>query len=282
MNAALVDRCVSRADRLEVFPPVAVRVKEVAEDDRSSLTQLERVVGMDPALAAQVLRVANSPFYGLSREVASLRQAILVLGFRATRDLALALALASSGRAAGPFGRSLWWHAVRSGVAMRELAALSQQAEPQDAFVVGLLHDIGQFVLLATEPRVYGGLLGAVDGEHARLLVAERAAFGVTHPEVGAAALARWQVPERVVSAVATHGDEAPRGAVARLVAEADRWERLLRTGDREGAIRVGTALGARSDAVEVAIDRFNAELSAWGPAAGPSGINHARRDDPG
>ena len=103
-----VEQALRNVRALHVFPRVAERVRRVVDDQRSSLIELEEVVAMDPALAGQLLRVANSPFYGLSRRVSTIRQAILILGFQQTRDLALALALASVRRGLGQTGELLW------------------------------------------------------------------------------------------------------------------------------------------------------------------------------
>jgi HD-like signal output (HDOD) protein len=250
-----------------VFPLVALRVREVVADDRSSLAQLERVVSLDPALSAQVLRVANSSFYGLSRDVSTVRQAILVLGFRATRDLSLALALASSGRASGDLGRALWWHALRTGVAARELSMVLPEVDPGEALVVGLLHDLGQFILLATEPRAYRSLWSPDSEDHGRLLAAERQVFGAHHAEVGAAALRMWLLPEVIARAVEAHGEVEGTPLSAR-VSIAERFERALDDGDREEALRVAVDGGVARERANAVIDRFDEEMSQWAQGA--------------
>ena len=153
-----IERTLRRADELAMFPRVAEIVRQVVDDPSTSLVDLERAVAMDTTLSAQVLKLANSAFFGLQRDVASLRQALLVLGFRATRDLTLGLAAMSVGRGEEPVRYMIWQKSMRSAVAARVIAPAAGW-DRGEAFVAGLLHDIGQLVLLELHPNLYFALL---------------------------------------------------------------------------------------------------------------------------
>lgn len=268
-----IDRILERADRLGVFPLVAMRVREVVGDSRSSLGHLERVVSMDPALVGQLLRLANSPCYGLARQVSSVRQAILVLGFRATRDLSLALSVAGLGREVGEAGQALWRHSVRAGTAARVLAPYVH-VPAGEATVAGMLHNVGQHLLLVVDPDGYGRISGHVDGVHRTHWERER--YGVSAEQLGVAALRRWGLPAIIVEGVRWVG--APKGAptsearrLAGVVVAGRLLERSLE-GRRpatvlDEALRRGPVLegfgGAEID-LEALAHAFETELAGW------------------
>ncbi len=189
---------------LEAFPTAAVRIREVADDPDTSLLDLERAVQVDPAVSATVLRVANSAFYGLPRSVSTIRDALLILGFEATRDLALSVALFSGLRNGSPAREQVWRSAIRTGTASRLLATRSVPAEARHLFVAGLLHEVGLLILIKQFGPRYEERLRALHGrpEHRDW---ETTTFGWDHVALGAACLARWQLPEPIVGAVRWH-----------------------------------------------------------------------------
>ena len=209
-----------RVEGLDLFPAQAARVQAVADDRGASLDDLERVVGTDPALSAAVLRLANSAFFGLRRRVGDLRQAILVLGFRATRDLALALALSALGRSQHPLRTELWDQALRGAAAARAIASRTHGAvTPGDAFVAALLRDLGRVLLLELEGAPYGD----IEDTGAGLVATELVTYAVDHAELGAACLGRWGIPPATCDAVGAHHAASPASALAAVVWLADR-----------------------------------------------------------
>lgn len=202
-----IERFLSRADGLQVFPTVAARIQAVVENPNSSLTDLERAVSMDPALSAKVLKVANSPFYGLKRAVGSLRQALLMMGFWATRNLALALVMHSIGRPNRPKRKDLWYHSIRCAVAARKLAQTPVQGDPQEVFVLGLLHDIGKLILLELDEEHYLPILLKADSDETTLVESELDALTYSHADLGAACLERWNLPKDYILTVQCHHD---------------------------------------------------------------------------
>ncbi len=226
MNAARavdpLESMLARVADLDLFPAQAARVQAVADDRGASLGDLERVVGTDPALSAALLRLANSAFFGLRRQVGDLRQAILVLGSRATRDLALALALSGLGRSQHPLRARLWDQALRGATAARAIASFTHGAvNAGDAFVAALLRDLGRVLLLELEGDAYGD----IERDGAGLLAVERAAYAVDHAELGAACLGRWGIPAATCAAVGAHHAARADSALAAVVWLADSAE---------------------------------------------------------
>jgi putative nucleotidyltransferase with HDIG domain len=200
-----IERALEKVDQLGVFPAVAERIRQTADDPKSTLHDLEQVVALDPNLSGQMLRVANSPFYGMNRRVGSLKQAIFILGFQATRDMAMALAMLSMDRSSTPEMNGLWSHAIRSGVAGRLIAENLGWRDSSVTFVGSLLHDIGKFLLYAVDEVGYGKMLALHPHGGDELLKLEQTRFSFDHCELGAACLADWNLPNSMVEAVRAH-----------------------------------------------------------------------------
>jgi len=107
----------SGAEELGLFHPTAARIHEVASEPVAEVQDLARAVAMDPLLAARLLKLANSPFYGRNKKITTLKHAIGVLGFRTTRDLAIAMCVGGKAEKAGDEARAIWKHSMRTGTA---------------------------------------------------------------------------------------------------------------------------------------------------------------------
>lgn len=213
---------IKAAGELGALPPSAQEIQRIANDPTASLAELAQAVTMDPLLTAKVLKFANSAHYGLSRQVSDLKQAVAVLGMRTVRDVSIGMAIASQaasviGDEAIPFLE----HAGATAVIGSMLEARGTQ-RAQDAFVAGLLHDIGILVLMAAHGQKYQTLLFKFPREDERLVFAERLAFGFCHGELGAECLDLWGLPGRVVHAVRHHHDSRPRDPAVALLVMAD------------------------------------------------------------
>ena len=204
-NNTEIQRTLRRADDLAMFPRVATRIREVVDNPETSLVDLEAAVAMDSTLSAQVLKLANSAFFGLPRSVASLNQALLILGFQATRDTTLAIATMSIGRTEDPTRLHIWQRALRAAAAAQMFSSKIGWAGPE-AFVAGMLHNIGTLILLELHPYLYEDILHFASTPN-HLVETERTTFSFDHAQLGAAALERWHLPERTVSAVRHHHD---------------------------------------------------------------------------
>jgi len=203
---------LDRLEALQVFPDVAVRIHEVVKDSQSTLEDMEKAMSMDPALAARLLKVANSSFYGLNRSVPTVRRAVQLLGFFATRDLAMALAVGSMGRRSTLTGRAVWEHSVIAGIAARRVVDFRTRLDASQAFIGGLLHDIGVIMMLTLVGEPYEVLVKSTRLDGDRLTRAERSRFGFDHAALGGACLRRWELPEPICDGVEHHHVEQQPG----------------------------------------------------------------------
>jgi HD-like signal output (HDOD) protein len=249
---------LARADDLGVFPPAAIRILRVVDDPRTNLVDLEKAVSLDPVLTAQVLKVANSAYFGLARTVGSLRQALFVLGFRTVRSMALSLAAMTMGASEGPWRRRVWRRSIRTCHAMRHLGGHVDWDDYSEPFAVGLLHKMGMLLMLVLEEKPYVDMLERLRWGSTELLESESHFFGFDHIQLGAACLERWNLPEEVCLAV--RHQERPdtltnpdTKLLAQLLWLATRLERRLST--QEGADTIAAAIATTPVAQELGLN---------------------------
>jgi putative nucleotidyltransferase with HDIG domain len=201
---SLRQRLLDEVTRLPVGQDAGVRLLWLLADDDSDAASIGRVVETDPALTLQVLRIANSPFYGLSRQVSSARQAVTVLGTTMVRALAAAQVFRLNVRDTRSLPPSFWEHAFATATAAAQLAD-GRDVDPGEAFSTGLLLDIGAALLRRNDPSRYAIVEQLARIPDESLIDAERRMFGIDHGEVGAFALDRLHFPSDFVAAVAEH-----------------------------------------------------------------------------
>ncbi len=214
-----LDRSV---EKLPVFPLAAQRALEVLLRDRWNTWDLESVASSDQALAAQLIRAANSWAHRPRYEISSISQAITFIGSdRASRVI---YAAAVQPMFATPRLRDLWHHSLASAEVAQEIAELSGALDPKKAFLAGLVHDIG-VLAMSTFPAVYQDLSRRLTSLGCEQVPAERALSGISHAQAGAVALKHWKFPESFCDAVAHHHTpERSAGALASILYLTEQW----------------------------------------------------------
>ena len=212
--ASLVEEISTTCD-LPPLPAAAARALTLARDPDSSSEDLARVVGTDPALAARVLAMSRSVTYLRRQPPRTLQEAIATVGMRALRRILIAASARAAYRADDTVAQALWAHSLATGLAADELSKIKGGASNGDAFIAGLLHDIGKLLLHLSNPAAFA-TLGVFDE------TAERQLFGVTHAEVGGGLAEKWGLESDIVQAILGHhaSDGSP---LAACIATADR-----------------------------------------------------------
>lgn len=201
-----LDDLVSEVAELTTPPAVAMRAVELAGDDRFSSHELSRLISGDPALSAKLLRLANSAYYGYSREIATVRDAVVLLGFRAVRSAALASSVIDMlPHRATTLDPSRFWQFGVTVAALADILAHTEQRHIEEAFTAGVLHNIGRLVLDQHRPRDLITAVRFAEQEALSIGEAERAVLGFTDAQVGAGLADRWNFPEQLVDAIARH-----------------------------------------------------------------------------
>lgn len=199
---------VRQVRELPALPETVLRVMQITDDPKAGIADAAKVLVSDQALAARVLKLANSAFYGSSRRIGTVSDAVVILGMRTTRNLVMAASCEAllEGEAAGyglPRG-ALLRHSLACASAAQALAKRARFRGMEEAFVAGLLHDIGKVVMNAYQRGQFGEVLARVSGG-ATYAEAEQTVFGFDHAEAGSCLLERWNLPLPLVSAVRHH-----------------------------------------------------------------------------
>jgi len=204
-----IDHVVESIDGLPPLPEAVCRLCELAGDLDADIHEMARVVSEDQALTSRILRVANSAFFGLSGRIKTVSHAIVVLGFREIRNLALGVtvfALRFGRDRSSPLDHTDFWrHTVAVASAARMIGTYINLSDPEEAYVAGLIHDIGKLLLVEHFPTEYTETLWKASGDGCSLSEAEETVVGINHAEVGRKLCEHWKLPESLTRAVALH-----------------------------------------------------------------------------
>ena len=200
---------IQNLGELPTLPQVATRVIRITADSDTSTDQLQNLIRTDQALASQILKVANSAMFGRMREVTTLTQAILTLGFSTTRSVVLASSVKNL-FTRGPVGlqeRILWEHALVAALTGSAFSKAMRFPIAEEVFLAGLMHDIGKSVMVLKFPESYSALLRRLQEEGGDGLGMELDTFGFDHAMVGEALLASWNLAEGLEAVARWHHD---------------------------------------------------------------------------
>lgn len=233
---------IAHSAAVPAMPAVATRCFQMTLDPECAIERLIELLSADAGIASGILRLANSALFGAVREIDSLRQAVAMLGLRRIRELVLARCMAAAldcGPADSIERTYFWRRSVTTAALAARLAADSMPRRRDEAFVPGLLADIGVIVLARALPARYGPI-----ADHFRPLGGDEwiereiELLGVSHADVSAMVLESWNLPESLVAAVRLHhasareaGDESPSELATLIGAAGVVAARLCETG---------------------------------------------------
>jgi len=191
------------------IPPLqgtVLRLTELLRDINVSSKTLADTVGYDPILAARILKLANSSFYARRKTVTTLHQAIESVGTKALYDMVMLGAMSESfGKEIrdSVLGRTVWEHSLAVGLVARELSKILGLRGAEEAFLCGLLHDIGKILMLRSDGERFESLLDK--RSEAEMFEWEQRIYGFDHTEVGAYVTYKWGLPESIYSVIMYH-----------------------------------------------------------------------------
>lgn len=198
---ATVTAAIQEISHIATLPEVTMKIIKLVEDPDSTAQDLNNVISNDPALGARILKVVNSAFYGLPGQIGSINRAIVLLGLNAVKNIAIAASLAKlfrGGKIAANFdARDLWQNAIASACATRLLAEKVQLGLPDEAFLSGLIHDIGIMVEIQARRNQFVEILQKLDEDPMKTLrQAEIEVLGATHEQFGQGLCKLWKFPQ--------------------------------------------------------------------------------------
>ena len=215
MHQATIERVLA-CEQLPTLPGVAARVVSLTSDPDLDLKDLAEAIEHDQALSAKVLRTINSSFYGLRSKCSTINQAIVMLGLSSVKCLALGFSLVDTMEAEKLNGfdyGAFWRRGIYTGVAAKHVARAAHADWEDEAFLGGLLQDIGVIAMYQALGADYAAVVASTKGDHRELVRRELAALEVQHPEIGAMLAARWRLPDELVLPIRYH--ERPTAAPA-------------------------------------------------------------------
>ncbi len=203
---------VSNIRNLPTPPIVFHQIQKVISDPTVSAAQIAGILAEDPAMSVKVLKLTNSSFYGLSREVDSVKQAVVIVGMEAIKNLVLSASVLDLFKGKSDnldFQESFWRHSLATACCCRVLARKIRKrglVDPDAAFSSGLLHDIGKMVVLCFLPDEHCRLVQGRQSDRAAAdYEIEERTLGYTHAQIGGFLSVHWKLPQRLVDAIAFH-----------------------------------------------------------------------------
>ena len=201
-NSDRIKRITESIIGLPTLPTVVAKMIELVDNPRTSASSLARLIAADQALTARILKLANSAYYGFSREISTVNMAIVVLGFNTVKDMGLSLSVFDvfkSGKPNTSFDLTRFWeHSIACGIASRMLARSYRTRFTGEAFVAGLLHDIGKVILNQYFQEEF---LAIIEDQRRGITLeeAETGIIGTRHTQIGSWLAEKWNLP-RIIS----------------------------------------------------------------------------------
>ncbi|MCX7012417.1 MAG: HDOD domain-containing protein [Candidatus Sumerlaeota bacterium] len=193
---------------IPAMPVVAMRVMRELADPRTTAKKISDIISVDQAMTSRVLRIANSPVFGVRRKITTVADALVLMGFSAMKGLVITVSTRGIYRHAGMLEQLLWEHSVGSAVASATIARVAGGWPPDEAFVAGLLHDIGRAVFANLYRKDYEVLFQYLYNHNlprSALVALEERYFGMSHMDVGKMVVAKWNLPEDILAVVSHH-----------------------------------------------------------------------------
>ncbi len=255
---------------IPTIPEIVQRVTALIEDPHSGTREIGQLIAQDAPLAAKVLRIANSAYYGLVGDCVSTEQASTVLGLRVLRNIVTQVSVMQQfehlEQETGFEVSALWKHAVLTGHVCSFLARRSRRQldlTPEEFYVCGLLHDVGKVVMLDGLGKEYVQMAVTAKNEGLPLFVAEKRRYTFNHTDVGAMVASRWGLPQAVSIAIQFHHgprEKVAGSSVVSLIANANLFVHHVVEGNPAAATRIfdgqtAAFLGLSPGDVNAAVD---------------------------
>jgi putative nucleotidyltransferase with HDIG domain len=191
------------------LPTVAMKALELINDDGASINELEKIISQDQSFSARLLRIANSPYYGMNRRIDTISGGVMLIGFNTMKSLVVAASLKDMHRKFGLFEQKLWEHSLGVSVASSLIAKVTKMVQPEEALVAGLIHDVGKTILNNSLPDKYTLVSQKVYEEGAFFKDVEAEFLGYTHCDVGGLIARKWKLPKNLEIVIEYHHTES-------------------------------------------------------------------------
>jgi HD-like signal output (HDOD) protein len=209
LNTKDLEKMISTSLNLPPMPHVAAKTIQLLKDPSTNAKDLQKIITSDSVLAANILKISNSALYGRSREITTISQAIVVLGFTTLRNIIISATTSAiykrKGQTFGLKEKILWEHSICCSIAALIIAKLIKYHNPEEALIGGLLHDIGTIVLDGSLGHEYNEILKEAFNSDNSLINLEIEHLGYGHHQVGYMVIKNWNFAETLQDAVCNH-----------------------------------------------------------------------------
>lgn len=236
------ENLLKKIESLPTLPIVVTRIMQLVENPKTAAVEISKVVALDPALTVKILKIVNSAYYGFPKQITTITHAIMILGFEDVKNIALGVSVFDIFKSKGPkvvdeFDRvAFWQHSIGVGACTKLLAKKLRYKNPEEAFICGLLHDIGKIILDQYFHEEFMTVIRAAKEENLLFINAEKKVNDIDHPEVGRIVSKKWGLPQTIIDSVAFHHNpslaDASNTTLVSLVHAADVFCRIQKIGN--------------------------------------------------
>lgn len=205
MSPELSHKLAAAVDGMPAFPKSVQKILELTRDVNCGAKDLVQVIDKDPVVTVKILKVVNSAYYSLPKQITSINHAVVYMGFNTIKNLALTIAsigMLPKENAAGFNGQQYLLHSLATANIAKSLALRSGDTDPMDCFIAGLLHDFGKVVFAQFMPRELQHALELSAKNHVSLHLALREVIGVDHAVVGAMLVEKWRFAPQLIETI--------------------------------------------------------------------------------
>jgi len=209
-----LDELIAEVAELQPLPAVATKILQLGEAHQFSAHELATIIASDQVLTARLLRLANSAYYGSSRRIGTVRDAVVLLGFRTVHQVALASCLVDNPRPLANLEYNDFWQFSIATALLAEILARTEGHHQDEAFTAGVLHNIGLLTLDQHRPHVLTEVITRARQQQETLHQSERGLLGFTDADLGGALALHWNFPDALAESVRGHASlDAPPAA---------------------------------------------------------------------
>jgi HD-like signal output (HDOD) protein len=203
---------IQKIKDLPTISTVAMQINDELKKESLTARSLAALINQDPSLTAKILKLANSAYYGLVKQVTTVERAVTVLGLNTVQGLAMTVSVYkvfAAGSATFDFP-GLWLHSLGCGVAAKNLTLTHSPQLAEQAFVCGVIHDVGKIAMADKLPAEMAAMLALVNDQGRGQAAAEAEIFGFSHQKIGGRMATVWNFPDNYVFAVKSHHNDFP------------------------------------------------------------------------
>lgn len=192
-------------EKIPTLPAVPMKILSLVDDPKSSVNDLQRFIMMDQSLTARILKISNSAFYGFARQISTVSQAVVILGYSAVKSLALSASVVQLFAKKGPGGFDLpefWKHSIFTGAIANAVAVRVRYPLPEEGLAAGILHGVGKLILDQYCHDKFDLAVTKAQQDKRDLSSCEREVLGLDHSQIGALLAERWKLPPQLVESI--------------------------------------------------------------------------------